>query len=357
MIVLIVGATGSIGVQALQILKKNEIGGIVFNKNITLAKKLIKKYGIKKYYSPSYSEFSTHKTFQKILDDIKPDIVLNAVVGFDGLEYTIQTINKKYDLALANKESLVIAGKFIKELAKNKKVNIYPVDSEHSSLYDLIYNNKKQVKKLYITCSGGSAYNFTKQQLKKATIKQIVSHPNWDMGAKITIDSATLINKCFEIVEAYWLFNTKNIEAIYHPQSLVHAMVLFEDNSINAQISEPDMKMSINWALHKYKTSNSVISDYDFLKTTMFFDKIDKNKHLPIKWAYDIINDKNNCLGTIINTSNEIAIKRFLNKQIKFLQIIEYIERNIQKYKHTKIKNIDDIFKLKNIIINNSNNE
>ena len=354
---IIIGSTGSVGKQTLDILDNSFDISIVFNKNTNLGYEQIKKYNIKYFYSPNESVSSKFKSFEEMIDYIKPDMILNAVPGFQGLEYSFITLNKGIDLFLANKESLTIAGKFLTELAHKNKVKIIPIDSEHTALYKLIKNNDTNIKKLYITCSGSVIYNKEKDELKKLKPKDIFLHPNWKMGEKILIDSASLMNKVFELVEAYWLFK-KETEAIFHPQSLVHALVEYNDNSFYCQISKPDMKLAIDLALNDFSISNiPKIDELKFDNLTFNFQKIDHEKYPQISFAKRIIEDKNNSLGLIINTANEIAIDLFLKEKINILDFYDFINNFINKYKDFKINEIDDIFKIKEKIEKDYKNE
>ncbi len=347
--ILIFGATGSIGTQALDIIKKqkHQLVGFSFNQNEKLAKKIKKLFNVKYVYANNKFNIVNVNSNDELILKTKPDLIINAISGYKGLEISLLSIKHKIDLALANKETLVIGGKFIRNLCIKNKVNIYPIDSEHSSIYDVLINNKKKVKKIIITCSGGAFYNHSKKQLENICINDALKHPNWSMGEKITIDSSTLINKCFEIVEAYWLFNTKNIIALYHPQSIAHCGIQFDDNSYFFNCSVPDMHIAIDLAINKFKQLDKpCIKELDFTKLNLHFDYIDINKYKPIKWAYDIINDNNNSLGTIINVSNDIAVNKFLQNQIKFNEIIPYIEKNIKLFSKTKITKISDIKQL-----------
>lgn len=346
--ILLCGATGSIGTQLLDVIdKKQKIVGITFNKNINQAKKIIKQHNVKYFLCANDKQYSNVNNIEELIKKSKPDLIVNAVVGIAGLKITIAALKAKIDLALANKESLVIAGKFVTQLAKKNKVKIIPIDSEHSSLYQLIKNrNIKSIDQLIITCSGGSAYFKTNDELKKMNFNDIIKHPNWNMGYKISIDSATLINKCFEIVEAYWLFNTKKIKAVLHKESIVHAMIKNNDGSFFMNASYPDMKLPIKLAINNYQDIETNIKNIDFNNLTLSFDEIDSKKHIPIKWAYQIIEDKNNVLGLIINAANEIAIDLFKYNKISFLEIIPFINQYIIKYKKENIKNFDNIFYL-----------
>ncbi len=351
--ILLCGATGSIGTQLLEVLEPNQkIVGIYYNNNHKLAKQIIKKFNIKYFLSNSDKANSNVKNIEELIKKTKPDIIVNAITGWSGIYVTISAIQNKIDLALANKESLVVAGKFITELLVKNKVNIYPIDSEHSSLFQLIKNNDlNHIKELIITCSGSVTYFKKNSELEKLTFNDVIKHPNWNMGYKISVDSATLINKCFEIVEAYWLFGTNKIKSVVHKESIVHAIVKYNDGSYFMNASYPDMKLPIKLAINKYKDVNLNIPSINFDNLNLTFNEIDLKKWKPIDWAYLIINDKNNVLGTIINASNEIAIELFKDKKIKFAEIIPFIEWYINKYKNKKLKNFDDIFYLLDKII------
>ncbi len=349
--ILLFGATGSIGTQLLEVIKPHQLVGISFNNNIPLAHKIIQEHHLQYYWCHSNEKYCSVDSVDELIELTKPDLIVNAIVGVAGLEVSIKAIEHHKDLALANKESLVVAGKFITSLAKKHQVNIYPIDSEHSALYALIKNQPTNIEQLIITCSGGSTYFKTQEELKTISYQEVIKHPNWSMGEKISIDSATLINKCFEIVEAYWLFGIKNIKAVLHPQSIVHAMILKKDHSLNMYASYPDMKLPIKLAINKYQDIEVDIKPLAFHNLNLTFDEIDMNQHLPIKWAYDIINDKNGSLGLIINVANEIAITMFKTNKIAFNEIIPLINEYIKLYQHEKIKNIDDIFYLLDKII------
>ena len=352
--IVIFGVTGSIGTQALQVLNKQiKVVGISYFNNEKFANQIIQKHKITYYYSPNKNKKSNVSSYSELINKTNPDLILNAISGYQGLEISLLSINKKIDLALANKETLVMAGKFIMNLAKKNKVKIFPVDSEHSSLYDLLLNSKKEIKKLYITCSGGKYFNTSLNKLKNVKADEVIKHPNWNMGKKISIDSSTLMNKCFEIVEAYWLFNTKEVEAIYHPQSMVHSMVEFIDGSIFMNVSKPDMRLPISLAINKYQNNNIFkLDQFSFSNLNFKFDSIDEKKWKPFKWAKEIINDKNNSLAIVINVSNDIAVNYFINNEINFLDIIPFIEKNIKHFRHEKINSIKDIKKLVNKIEN-----
>lgn len=328
---LVFGITGSIGNSLLALQSPHQIVGISFNHNVQLAKTIINDQNVSYYYSPSHPECSNVNSIEELINQTNPDMIVNAVTGLSGLVYSVKALQAKKDLCLANKESLVIAGKWINQLAQANGVKIYPIDSEHTALYDLLINQKPQdVKQLIITCSGGSCYHKTRQEVHNTTYNEAIKHPNWNMGAKISMDSCTLMNKCFEIVEAYHLFGLKNIIAVQHTQSIVHAMVQFTDHTIFANMSKPDMKTSIDLALHKFtRPHKPQIEPLSFNHLNLSFNEIDIQKWKPIQWAYDIINDERNNLGLIINYANEKAIAAFQQNKIKLDEFYDYIETYI----------------------------
>lgn len=349
--VLVLGATGSVGQSALKVIEKEnyELVGFSFNKNIKLAKKIKNKFLNSLIFSPTISEINNVNSFDQLLDHAKPDIVLNAIVGFEGLEKTILTIQKNYDLALANKESLVIAGWLIEKLLKKSKSKIFPVDSEHSSLYDLLFNNSKKVKEIILTCSGGPFFYKEKKELENVKFADAIKHPNWNMGHKISIDSATMMNKCFEIIEAFYLFKTKNIKVVQHKQSIVHSLIKFSDNSYFACMSVPDMKLAVQQGISGFKSQSKIITDLNFSDLNLNFNKIDLNLWLPIKWAYEFLKNNKRNIPIILNAANEIAIELFELGKIGFLQISLLIEKALNYFsKWPEVKKIENIKKLNN---------
>ncbi|MDE5545566.1 MAG: hypothetical protein K2I76_03050 [Malacoplasma sp.] len=349
--ILVLGATGSVGHSALTVIEKEnyELVGFSYNKNTKLAKKIKNKFPTSLIFSPSINEINNVNSFDQLLDQSKPDIVLNAIVGFEGLEKTILVIEKQYDLALANKESLVIAGWLINDLLKQSKSKFFPVDSEHSSLYDILKNNSKEVKELILTCSGGPFFYKQKEELKNASFNDAIKHPNWNMGYKISVDSATMMNKCFEIIEAFYLFNTKNIKVVQHKQSIVHSLVKFTDNSYFACMSTPDMKLAIQQGISGFTSGSQIIQDLNFNNLNLNFNEIDLKTWLPIKWAYDFLKNNKRNIPIVLNAANDVCIELFKNNKINFLQINLLIEKTLNHFKKWQnVKNLDDIKKLNN---------
>lgn len=348
--VIIFGGTGSIGTQSLSVLKKqnHEILAISFFNNKKLANQLKTQYNIKYLIDLKHS---TKKEVNAFIKKHKPDLIINAVSGVAGLRFSLLAIKNKIDLALANKESLVTAGQFIIPLAKKNKVNIYPIDSEHTALKFLIDNADKQIKDYYITASGGKFLNSSLKKLNKITFLEASVHPNWDMGYRITVDSSTLINKSFEVIEAYWLFN-KKVKVLIQPQSHVHALLINKDKSVNCFISDCDMKISIALAINKFQTKpDTYIKKYKRIKDVDYQLLPIKSKHLKgYKYAQLMLNDVNGATPIIINAADEVAIELFKQNKIKFLDIYKVIDNCLKKFKNYPVKTVNDVFKLTEIV-------
>jgi len=342
---IILGSTGSIGVNTLEIAKKFNIKVEVLaaGENIDLLNKQIKEFK-PKYVVIKNKEDKKRVNFDKVFYSIKgilevlnlakSDIVINALVSSIGLLPTIEAIKLNKKVALANKESLVIGGKFI-DISK-----ITPIDSEHFGIWYLL--NKKSFKKLLITASGGALRNWDIEKLKNAKLEDVLNHPNWDMGIKITIDSATMINKLFEILEAKWLFNTINIDALIEENSIIHALVEWIDGSTTAHISKTDMKLPIAYALGI--KDKEILKNVDLLSLPPIkFKKIELNRY-PI-WQLKEKVLKNPDLGVVINSANDAAIEKFILNKIPFTQISSLILQACEKF-NPKINSVDDIFEI-----------
>jgi 1-deoxy-D-xylulose-5-phosphate reductoisomerase len=251
---------------------------------------------------------------------------LTALVGYAGLKPTIAAIEAKKTIALANKETLVVAGELIKKLALENGVAIYPVDSEHSAIFQcLVGEYQNPIEKIYLTASGGPFRGWTIEQLKSVTPAQALKHPNWSMGAKITIDSATLMNKGLEVIEAKWLFDLKaeQIDVIVHPQSIIHSLVQFEDGSMKAQMGLPDMKLPIQYALTYPDRLPTDFPRFNFMDyPTLTFEKPDRATFINLDSAY-VAMEKNGTAACALNAANEITVQAFLEQKISFLQIAE----------------------------------
>ncbi|MEY3439303.1 MAG: hypothetical protein RL265_1888, partial [Bacteroidota bacterium] len=262
----------------------------------------------------------------QVVESNEVDTVLTALVGYAGLKPTLRAIEAKKTIALANKETLVVAGELVTRLAKENGVNIYPVDSEHSAIFQCLvgeFHNK--IEKIYLTASGGPFRGWTNEQLKSVKREQALKHPNWSMGAKITIDSATLMNKGLEVIEAKWLFNLKpeQIDVIVHPQSIVHSLVQFEDGSMKAQMGLPDMKLPIQFALtfpDRFKTDFPRFNFMDYPQLT--FEKPDREVFKNLDLAFTAM-EMGGTAACILNAANEISVEAFLQEKIQFLDIAD----------------------------------
>lgn len=274
------------------------------------------------------------------------DITLTAVVGMIGILPTIEAIKAGKDIALANKETLVTAGHIIMPLAKERGVKILPVDSEHSAIFQCIQGEGKEgISKLILTASGGPFRGFTSEELLNVSLEQALKHPNWFMGKKITIDSASMVNKGLEVIEASWLFDmaVENIDVVVHPQSIIHSMVEFIDGGIKAQLGSPDMRLPIQYALYypERRTLNTERLDFSNLGRLEFV-KPDKEVFKGLKYAYEALKKGGN-LPTIFNAANELAVDRFLKGQIRFVEIYEMIEKAMRDVVFMDNPTIDQI--------------
>jgi 1-deoxy-D-xylulose-5-phosphate reductoisomerase len=363
----ILGSTGSIGTQSLEVIDNNpelfEVEVLTANNNVELLIRQAKKY---QPNAVVIANSDKYKTVQEALksEDVKVyagadainqvvqmesiDFVITAMVGYSGLIPTWHAVKAGKNIALANKETLVVAGEIITSLAKENKVDILPIDSEHSAIFQcLIGEVYNPVEKIFLTCSGGPFRGKSIEELKKVTVKDALAHPNWDMGAKITIDSATLMNKGFEAIEAHWLFGlpASKIEVIIHPQSIIHSLVQFEDGSIKAQLGLPDMRLPIQYALgFPYRIKNDFtrfsFTDYPLLQFEKPNTKIFRNLAL----AFEALDAGGN-VPCMLNAANEIVVQAFLDKRIGFLQMPDIIEKAINKVDFIKKPDINDLVK------------
>ena len=364
----ILGSTGSVGTQSLKVIDKNKnkfnIEFLAANTNTKLlieqARKFKPKY-VCIYDKSKYLELKKHINYSKILcgyDGLMElcelrniDIILNSIVGYSGLEPTLKIIESGTDIALSNKESIVQAGHLVTDLAKSKNVNIFPVDSEHSAIWQcLVGEEKSKIRKIILTASGGPFRKLSKSQFTNITVEQALSHPNWKMGRKISIDSATMMNKGFEMIEAFWLFNIeiKNIEIVIHPQSIIHSMVEFVDGSIKAQLSYPDMRLPIQYAFsfpERYDLDDLKFDIKNFNKLN--FEILDLDKFKCVKLAFDAIN-KGGSFPVVLNVSNDIAVDLFLNKKIRFTQIPKIINGCMNNHSFIKTPQLSDILSITN---------
>ncbi len=272
------------------------------------------------------------------------DVVVNALVGYAGLAPTVATLRAGKKLALANKESLVVGGEVVMRLAQEHRAPILPIDSEHSAIFQCLAGEQSPVRRLIITCSGGSLRDFTREQLETVTVRQALRHPQWQMGAKISIDSSTLVNKGFEVIEAHWLFGTPadKIAVLLHPQSIVHSMVEFEDGAIKAQLGTPDMRMPISHALLYPRRAVRPEEHFDFLAhPQLTFAEVDRAKYPALDIAYDCLR-RGGTAACTMNGSNEVAVAAFLGERCRWTDIVRAIEYALTRAAFSAAPTLDD---------------
>ncbi len=349
----ILGATGSIGKQTLEVVDahpdKFVVEVLTANNSVELLIEQARKYrpnvvviGSKEKYpqlrdaleNEPIKVYAGADAIAQVVQMSSIDIVVTAMVGYSGLLPTIKAIEAKKHIALANKETLVVAGEIIRELAMENGVNIYPVDSEHSAIFQCLMGEEQNpIEKIYLTASGGPFRGRNRKFLENVTAKQALKHPNWDMGAKITIDSATMMNKGFEAIEAKWLFDLhpRQVDVIVHRQSIVHSLVQFTDGSMKAQMGLPDMKLPIQFALTFPERLNTSFPRFNFLDyPELNFEPADPKTFRNLHLAYKAMEQGGN-MPCIINAANEVVVDAFLKNKVGFLQMSDIIEQCMQK--------------------------
>ena len=371
----LLGATGSIGEQTITVCLNNDIviKAIAFGKNIYKAIEVINQ--CKPKFVCAFSEKEALELKSRIKSNLKnlnnlkylnveigfgedglkkaitySNNIVNAITGIAGLRPTIWSIEAKKNLMLANKESLVVGGELINKLALENNVEIIPIDSEHNAIYRLVKNNKNEISKLIITASGGSFRNKTREELVNISVKDALNHPNWSMGKKITIDSATMANKGLEVIEAHYLFNIDydKIETIIHPESIIHSMVEYNDNSVGAILYSPSMIIPIQDAiLNKYEKTEVAKLDFGKIKT-LNFTEMDFSRFPLLKLAYEV-GRKGGLYPTVYNASNEAAVELFLEEKISFLDIEKIVTDAVREY-DSRIKSAKQDFTIEDII-------
>jgi len=349
----LLGSTGSIGVQSLEVIANNpdrfEVEVLTANNNIGLLIEQARKFhpnvvviaNEEKY--PELKEalrdepvkvYAGAGAISQVVQMETVDMVLTAMVGYSGLIPTYHAVNAGKTIALANKETLVVAGEIITRLAREKQVDILPVDSEHSAIFQcLVGEYMNPLEKIYLTCSGGPFRKKSMEELKTVTPADALAHPNWDMGAKITIDSATLMNKGFEMIEAYWLFGLppEKIEVVVHPQSIIHSLVQFQDGSIKAQLGLPDMKLPIQYALGFPERLPNAFPRFNFMDYPSFtFELPDTRKFRNLALAYEALRAGGN-MPCVLNAANELVVSAFLENKIGFPEMSGIIEQALEK--------------------------
>lgn len=360
----ILGSTGSIGTQALEVISSHsdhfqvEVLTAQSNADLLIQQAIAHKPNCvvigdeSKYetvkqalWSNDIKTYAGREALSQVVESSEIDMVLTALVGAAGLEPTINAINHKKHIALANKETLVVAGEMVTKLARENSVNIYPVDSEHSAIFQCLAGEwHNPIEKIYLTASGGPFRGKDREFLAQVKKEQALKHPNWTMGAKITIDSATLMNKGLEVIEAKWLFHlkTSQIDVIVHPQSIIHSIVQFEDGSMKAQMGLPDMKLPIQYAIGYPERLKSDFPRFNFLDyPTLTFEKADTDTFRCLALAYSALEQGGN-MPCILNAANEEAVARFLKDEITFLQIAEVVEKAMQKISFVATPTLED---------------
>ena len=348
--ILLLGATGSIGESVLSVISQNKeslnLFGISLNKNILKSQEILKEY------SPDYIFIDDHDSFkslasedserylndegdlEKLINKEEIDIIVCATSGYAGLKAAYIAAKTGKKILLANKESIVAGGDLILPLAKKNNSEIIPIDSEHNAIFQCLSGEKgtEDVKRIIITASGGPFINTPIQELKHVTVEEALNHPNWKMGSKVTIDSATLVNKCLELIEAKYLFdmNEKYFELVVHPQSIIHSIVTFIDGSSLCQMSAPDMRVPIAHALSEEQRLPIDFNNLDFSNLNLSFQEFPSDRSEIQDIAREVCNE-GGFLGTIFNAANEVAVESFLNKKINFNQIYEVIYRTFDK--------------------------
>lgn len=348
----ILGSTGSIGTQALDVVREHpdkfEVYAITANNSLDLLIRQAREFQPEIVVIANDDKYIALKealsdlpikvwggadSISQVVQDESIDIVLTAMVGYSGLAPTISAIKAKKTIALANKETLVVAGELITSLAMEYRVPILPVDSEHSAIFQCLNGENSPIEKILLTASGGPFRTYSPEQLQRVTKAQALKHPNWDMGAKITIDSATMMNKGFEMIEAKWLFGVApaQVEVVVHPQSIIHSMVQFEDSFIIAQLGMPDMRLPIQYAFAYPNRLKSNFERLDIFKlATMTFEPADMTRFRNLAFAFEAANVGGN-MPCIVNAANEIVVDAFLKDKVGFLEMSDIIEKTMQK--------------------------
>ena len=362
----ILGSTGSIGTQALQVIEEHhdlyEAYVLTANNKVDLLIQQARKFmpeAVVIANAEKYGElrdalsdlpikvYAGVDALCQVVQESPIDIVLTAMVGFSGLQPTISAIKARKKIALANKETLVVAGELINRLATDYRVEILPVDSEHSAIFQCITGEVSPIEKIILTASGGPFRNYTMEQLSYVTKKEALKHPNWDMGAKITIDSATMMNKGFEVIEAKWLFGVspQQIQVVVHPQSIVHSAVQFADGAVKAQLGVPDMRVPIQYAFSYPARLQSSFDRLDFFQnSTLTFEEPDLKRFRNLAFAYEALAQGGN-MPCVVNAANEIVNRAFLEDRVGFLQMSDIIEKVMSQATFIKEPTFDDYLK------------
>lgn len=360
----ILGSTGSIGTQALEVISRHsdrfEVYALVANNRVELLVEQARAYLPEVVVIANESKYEQlksalrdlpikvwcgNKAIEEVVQEEEIDMVLTAMVGFSGLQPTINAIKAGKAIALANKETLVVAGELITSLALQYRTPILPVDSEHSAIFQCLNGEShNKVEKILLTASGGPFRTFSKEQMQHVTCKEALAHPKWSMGAKVTIDSSTLINKGLEMIEAKWLFGVEpsQIEILVHPQSIIHSMVQFRDRSVIAQLGEPDMRMPIQYAFSYPVRLESDVKPLNFFELSQLtFEAPDTERFPGLLYAYEAVAAGGN-MPCVMNAANEVAVELFLQEKIGYTQMSRLIEKTMQRASFVQSPSLND---------------
>ena len=362
--IVLLGATGSIGESCLNVIRQNKehfhLFGMGFGGNLDKAQKIAKEFNPEHIFVAESNIDKSHDLLQtypnilntadelqELIQDPCVDIVISAISGFAGLRASYFAIDAGKKILIANKESIVAAGDILMPLAKIKNSEIIPLDSEHNAIHQCLplQRNLNEISKIIITASGGPFREKSLKDLSSVTLEDALNHPTWSMGKKITIDSATLVNKCLELIEAHYLFQIpeSQIEIVVHPQSIIHSMVTFIDGSTIAQMSNPNMEVPIANALGLEQRLPIDFEQINFSELNLSFESITDGREEIFDMAREVCNKKGN-LGVIFNASNEIAVEAFINQQISFIDIYKVIQRTFEHFPCSKVSTLEDIF-------------
>ncbi len=368
----LLGATGSIGEQTIEIIRANpqdfSLKGISGYNNFEKVKKIVDEFDLDVVCVKSELEAKLLKTDNENLtcfygetglvdlvgfhpkDEI---VVMNALVGMVGLKPTIRALEMNRDVLLANKETLVVGGHLIQSILKKSKAKLYPIDSEHNALWQTLDGvDSETVNRLVITASGGAFRDKTREELKTVSLKDALKHPNWEMGKKITIDSATMMNKGFEIIEAAFLFDfdINRVDAIIHRESLIHSFVEFIDGSVIAQIADHDMRLPIHYAMYYPTRRKSIAKKLNLLElNNLHFEVLDEKRYPCLQYAKEAFHIGGS-MRTVLNAANEVAVRLFIENKISFLDIEEIINQEMQKHQVIEFPSVEDIYQIDNEI-------
>ncbi len=360
----LLGSTGSIGVQTLDIVRENperfSVTVLTANRQWELLAQQAQEFrpsvvviADERYYGPLKERLAGRRievlageeAIAAAVADARVDTVVNALVGYAGLRPTVAALEAGKELALANKESLVAGGTYVVPLAERKQIRILPIDSEHSAIFQCLRGEQSPIRRLIVTCSGGALRDLKREALASVTPEQALKHPQWTMGRKITIDSATLVNKGFEVIEAHWLFGVEagRIDVLIHPQSIVHSMVEFEDGGIKAQLGTPDMHLPISYALLYPERASRPQERFDFLAhPTLTFAEVDRVKYPALDIAYDCLR-RGGTAGCTMNGANDLAVAAFLDHRCAYLQIVGAIEYALAHATFVRQPDLEDL--------------